>query len=156
MCKPMNPVHAKLIIFKACKLHCKDQTHLLLRVLYTANHSSENICNFLIRASTRWHAKACGYICFIVAVGHFSKSTKQKFVMGAKSQVTCCAAEGFIRLYRLVDNGRKLELVHKTAVGGIPGALAVFKGRLLVGVGPIVRLYDLGKKKLLRKSEYRR
>ena len=67
-----------------------------------------------------------------------------------------CGAEGFIRLYRLVDNGRKLELVHKTAVGGIPGALAAFKGRLLVGVGPIVRLYDLGKKKLLRKSEYRR
>lgn len=67
-----------------------------------------------------------------------------------------CGAEGYIRLYRLADNGRKLELVHKTAVGGIPGALAGFKGRLLVGVGPIVRLYDLGKKKLLRKSEYRR
>jgi len=46
--------------------------------------------------------------------------------------------------------------VHKTAVGGIPGALAAFKGRLLVGVGPILRLYDMGKKKLLRKSEYRR
>lgn len=65
-------------------------------------------------------------------------------------------AEGFIRLYKLVDNGRNLQLVHKTAVGGIPGALASFKGRLLVGVGAIVRLYDLGKKKLLRKSEYRR
>lgn len=76
--------------------------------------------------------------------------------MGKNPQVMCGAAEGFIRLYRLIDNGRKLELVHKTAVGGIPGALAVFKGRLLVGVGPIVRLYDLGKKKLLRKSEYRR
>lgn len=61
-----------------------------------------------------------------------------------------------MRLYRLVDNGRRLELVHKTAVGGIPGALAAFKGRLLAGVGPIVRLYDLGRKKLLRKSEYRR
>ena len=46
--------------------------------------------------------------------------------------------------------------MHKTAVGGIPGALAAFKGRLLVGVGPILRLYDMGKKKLLRKSEYRR
>ena len=66
------------------------------------------------------------------------------------------AAEGFVRLYKLVDNGRSLQLVHKTALGGIPGALAGFKGRLLVGVGPIVRLYDLGKKKLLRKSEYRR
>jgi len=68
----------------------------------------------------------------------------------------CCCAEGYVRLYRLVDNGRRLELVHKTAVGGIPGALAAFKGRLLVGVGPILRLYDMGKKKLLRKSEYRR
>ncbi len=68
----------------------------------------------------------------------------------------CCIAEGFVRLYKLVDNGRRLELVHKTAVGGIPGALAAFKGRLLAGVGPIVRLYDMGKKKLLRKSEYRR
>ena len=67
-----------------------------------------------------------------------------------------CLAEGFVRLYRLVENGRKLELVHKTALGGIPGALAAFKGRLLAGVGPTVRLYDLGKKKLLRKSEYRR
>lgn len=61
-----------------------------------------------------------------------------------------------MRLYKFVDNGHKLELVHKTAVGGIPGALAAFKGRLLVGVGPILRLYDMGKKKLLRKSEYRR
>ena len=61
-----------------------------------------------------------------------------------------------MRLYKFVDNGQKLELVHKTAVGGIPGALAAFKGRLLVGVGPILRLYDMGKKKLLRKSEYRR
>lgn len=66
------------------------------------------------------------------------------------------ADEGYIRLYKLIDNGRGLELLHKTAVGGIPGAMAGFKGRLLVGVGPIVRLYDLGKKKLLRKSEYRR
>lgn len=70
--------------------------------------------------------------------------------------IQLCVAEGFVRLYRLIDNGQRLELVHKTAMGGIPGALAAFKGRLLVGVGPIVRLYDMGKKKLLRKSEYRR
>ena len=36
-------------------------------------------------------------------------------------------AEGYIRIYRFVDNGRQLELVHRTAVGGIPGALAPFK-----------------------------
>lgn len=48
-----------------------------------------------------------------------------------------------------------LELVHKTPVGGIPGALAAYKGRLLAGVGKALRIYDMGKKRLLRKSEYR-
>ena len=63
-------------------------------------------------------------------------------------------AEGFIRIYRLKD-GKVLELIHKTPVGGIPGALTAYKGRLLAGVGGALRIYDMGKKKLLRKSEYR-
>jgi splicing factor 3B subunit 3 len=62
--------------------------------------------------------------------------------------------EGFIRMYRLKE-GRTLELIHKIAVGGIPGALAAFKGRLLAGVGSALRIYDMGKKKLLRKTEFR-
>ena len=57
-------------------------------------------------------------------------------------------------MYRLRD-GRSLELIHKTAVGGIPGALVAYKGRLLAGVGNALRIYDMGKKKLLRKTEYR-
>ena len=65
-------------------------------------------------------------------------------------------ADGYVRLYRFTDNGRRLEMVHITSVAGIPGAMAGFKGRLLVGVNSILRLYDLGKKKLLRKAEYRR
>lgn len=64
------------------------------------------------------------------------------------------AAEGFIRMYRLKE-GRGLELIHKTPVGGIPSALAPYKGRLLAGVGGDLRIYDMGKKKLLRKTEYR-
>lgn len=65
-------------------------------------------------------------------------------------------ADGHIKIFSLVDNGRKLELQHSTPTGGIVGALHPFKGRLLAGVGPVLRLYDLGKKKLLRKSEHRR
>ena len=66
------------------------------------------------------------------------------------------ATEGYIRLYRLLDGGRGgLALVHKTALGGIPGALTPFQGRLLAGVGPALRLLDLGRRKLLRKCEYR-
>jgi splicing factor 3B subunit 3 len=34
-------------------------------------------------------------------------------------------------------------------------SLLAFQGRLLVGVGKALRLYDIGKKKLLRKAENR-
>ena len=34
-------------------------------------------------------------------------------------------------------------------------ALLAFKGRLVAGVGKSLRLYDMGKKKLLRKVETR-
>lgn len=59
-------------------------------------------------------------------------------------------------MYAIRDGGRKLELLHKTKVDGIPGALAPFKGRLLAGIETTVRLYELGKKKLLRKCEHRK
>jgi splicing factor 3B subunit 3 len=55
----------------------------------------------------------------------------------------------------VLEQGQRLELLHKTQLEGIPGALAAFKGRLLAGVGPVLRLYELGKKKLLRKCEYK-
>uniref|UniRef100_A0A671VD28 Splicing factor 3b, subunit 3 n=1 Tax=Sparus aurata TaxID=8175 RepID=A0A671VD28_SPAAU len=60
---------------------------------------------------------------------------------------------GFIYTYRLVSGGEKLEFVHKTPVEDVPLAIAPFQGRVLVGVGKLLRIYDLGKKKLLRKCE---
>lgn len=60
---------------------------------------------------------------------------------------------GFIHIYRSVDDGKSLELLHKTAVDGVPLGLCQFQGRLLVGIGQVLRIYDLGKKKLLRKCE---
>ncbi|PSR93069.1 Pre-mRNA-splicing factor like [Actinidia chinensis var. chinensis] len=53
----------------------------------------------------------------------------------------------------LAVEGRSLELVHKTQVDGVPLALCQFQGRLLAGVGSVLRLYDLGRKRLLRKCE---
>lgn len=35
----------------------------------------------------------------------------------------------------------------------VPVALAPFQGRLLVGMGKLLRIYDIGKKKMLRKCE---
>lgn len=60
---------------------------------------------------------------------------------------------GFIHIYRFVDEGKSLELLHKTQVEGVPLALCQFQGRLLAGVGSVLRLYDLGKRRLLRKCE---
>eukprot|EP01025_Chloroclados_australasicus_P032349 TRINITY_DN3279_c1_g1_i8.p1 TRINITY_DN3279_c1_g1~~TRINITY_DN3279_c1_g1_i8.p1 ORF type:complete len:556 (-),score=86.09 TRINITY_DN3279_c1_g1_i8:188-1855(-) len=66
------------------------------------------------------------------------------------------AEGGYIRLYRFVDRGRRLQILHKTPVDGIPGALCGFQGRLLAGVGKSLSLLECGKKKLLRKCEYRK
>lgn len=60
---------------------------------------------------------------------------------------------GFIHIYRSVDDGKALELLHKTPVDGVPLGLCQFQGRLLVGIGQVLRIYDLGKRKLLRKCE---
>ncbi|RLN07765.1 Splicing factor 3B subunit 3 [Panicum miliaceum] len=62
-------------------------------------------------------------------------------------------AGGFIHIYKFVDEGRSLELLHKTQVEEVPLGLCQFQGRLLAGVGSVLRLYDLGKRKLLRKCE---
>jgi splicing factor 3B subunit 3 len=80
----------------------------------------------------------------------------------------------FIHLYRFVKNN-ELELVYKvsafaihrvracaetdlrvqTPVEDVPLCLMAFQGRLLAGVGSTLRIYDMGKKKLLRKCENR-
>ncbi|EGR33979.1 splicing factor subunit 130kda, putative [Ichthyophthirius multifiliis] len=46
-----------------------------------------------------------------------------------------------------------LKLIHKTEVDDIPGSLHAHKGKLLAGCGTFLRYYDIGKKKLLKKSE---
>lgn len=63
-------------------------------------------------------------------------------------------SSGFLATYKILDNSEDmLELVHKTPVDEVPTALCAYNGRLLAGVGRLLRLYDLGKKKLLRKCE---
>ncbi|EFC50026.1 predicted protein [Naegleria gruberi] len=59
---------------------------------------------------------------------------------------------GYINVFQISEDG-KLQLIHKTEVEDVPYALHAFRGRLLVGVKNMLRIYDLGKKKLLRKCE---
>ncbi|PFH52598.1 hypothetical protein AMATHDRAFT_1998 [Amanita thiersii Skay4041] len=60
---------------------------------------------------------------------------------------------GYLRTYRFIDEGRSLELVHTTETDDVPLALMAFQGRLVAGVGKALRIYDIGKKKMLRKVE---
>jgi len=59
----------------------------------------------------------------------------------------------FIHIFRVLDN--RLVLLHSTEVPDIALAMCEFQGRLLVGSGKRVILFDLGKKKLLRKCEHK-
>lgn len=60
-----------------------------------------------------------------------------------------------VLLYRVM-NGERLQLLHRTKLDdGAVLALAPFQGRLLVGVGNSLRLYEMGKRQLLRKCELR-
>ena len=60
---------------------------------------------------------------------------------------------GFIDVYQIDSHNCSLDLIHRTEIDEVPGALCQFQGRLLAGVGRVLRIYDLGKKKLLRKCE---
>mmetsp|Transcript_26465 Transcript_26465/g.39327 ORF Transcript_26465/g.39327 Transcript_26465/m.39327 type:complete len:1065 (-) Transcript_26465:79-3273(-) len=65
-----------------------------------------------------------------------------------------CSASHVV-LYRVV-NGERLQLLHRTKVDDGPVlALVHFQGRLLVGIGRTLRLYEMGKRQLLRKCELR-
>jgi splicing factor 3B subunit 3 len=41
----------------------------------------------------------------------------------------------------------------QTQIEAAPTAMCAFQGKLLVGMGPVLRIYAMGKKKLLRKCE---
>ncbi|KAJ3272626.1 Splicing factor 3B subunit 3 [Terramyces sp. JEL0728] len=74
--------------------------------------------------------------------------TMKNMVLNPKSN-----SGGCLWVFKFKEDGSKLELYHKTDIEDAPLALLPFQGRLLVGVGSVLRIYELGKKKLLRKCE---
>ncbi|XP_019509243.1 PREDICTED: splicing factor 3B subunit 3 [Hipposideros armiger] len=94
---------------------------------------------------------------FSVAVCRFSNTGDDWYVLvGVAKDLILnprSVAGGFVYTYKLVNSGEKLEFLHKTPVEEVPAAIAPFQGRVLIGVGKLLRVYDLGKKKLLRKCE---
>lgn len=94
---------------------------------------------------------------FSIAVVPFaSRGGEAMLVVGTAKDTSLsprsCKA-GYLRTYSLTDEGRNLELLHVTEIDDIPTALIAFHGKLVAGVGKALRIYDMGKKKLLRKAE---
>ena len=92
-----------------------------------------------------------------VATVPFTSQDDETFlVVGTAKDMTVSppsSGGGFIHIYRFQEDGRELEFIHKTKVEHPPLALLAFQGRLVVGLGPILRVYDLGMKQLLRKCQ---
>jgi splicing factor 3B subunit 3 len=62
---------------------------------------------------------------------------------------------GELHVFRVNLASKKLELFHVTPVELPVYSLVAFRDKLLVGIGTSLRLYDLGKRQLLRKAECR-
>ncbi|KAF2104355.1 pre-mRNA-splicing factor rse1 [Rhizodiscina lignyota] len=85
-----------------------------------------------------------------------SKDEEAFLVVGTGVQMTASPPSdkgGYIHLFRFVDEGRKLEWMHKSKTEAPPRVLQAFQGRLLVGMGRDLRIYDFGVKQLLRKTQ---
>lgn len=92
----------------------------------------------------------------LAAVPFTSQDNEAFLVVGTAKDMTVSPPSsscGFIHIYRFQEDGRELEFIHKTKVEQPPLALLGFQGRLLAGIGPSLRIYDLGMKQLLRKCQ---
>lgn len=94
---------------------------------------------------------------FSVAVVNFVERGGEPFLVVGTAKDTVLAPRsctaGFLRVYAIKDQGRSLELLHKTPTDEVPMCLLNFQGHLIAGVGKSLRLYEMGKKQLLRKCE---
>ncbi|KAL4908453.1 hypothetical protein BDW74DRAFT_100835 [Aspergillus multicolor] len=92
----------------------------------------------------------------IAAVPFTSQDDETFLVVGTAKDMTAnppSSSGGYIHIYRFQEDGKELEFIHKTKVEEPPLALLGFQGRLVAGVGSLLRVYDLGMKQLLRKCQ---
>eukprot|EP01041_Mallomonas_annulata_P001015 gene1015-1991_t len=92
---------------------------------------------------------------FSVCTCRFSGRTEEAFIIVATTKDLTLhprqSSSSSILVYRLLDN--RLQLLHKTLMEDMVMSMCEFQGKLLVGAGRCLRLFELGKKKLLKKCE---
>lgn len=80
----------------------------------------------------------------------FFKSKNKEFMVVSITELT--TNENYIYVFDILTDG-KLVFLNKTEINLRCFALQEFLGKLLIGMGNTLRVYDLGQKQLLRKSE---
>ncbi|TFK67363.1 hypothetical protein BDN72DRAFT_798974 [Pluteus cervinus] len=104
-----------------------------------------------------WYPLDGNEAAFSLAIVPFSaRNNELHLVVGTAADTTVSprtCSSGFLRTYKFNEDGTGLELIHKTEIDDVPLALLAFQGRLVAGVGKALRIYDIGKKKMLRKVE---
>lgn len=93
--------------------------------------------------------------CYSIAIVQFPITLNQEYylVVGSTPNFSFDSNNGFIQLFLFQNDFQNLSFVHKTKVPGIALAFSQFQGRLAAGVGNLIRIYDLGLKQLLLKTE---
>lgn len=92
--------------------------------------------------------------CFIEFASHFGEGkffivgAAQNFIPNGGTFEKCA-----LFTFKFLPNSSQFQIYHMTEVEALPFALCSFQGMLLVGIGKVLRMFDLGKKKLLRKCE---
>jgi len=95
--------------------------------------------------------------CFCVCLCVFASRPEIQFIVAGCAvgfdPNTRSSESAWVKVYYYNPENGMLSLLHKTQVEEVPTALEPFQGRLLMGMGKVLRMYELGKKKLLRKCE---
>jgi splicing factor 3B subunit 3 len=92
-----------------------------------------------------------------VAIVPFTSQDSESFlVVGTGKDIVVnprSSSEGYIYIYRFLEDGRGLDFIHKTKIEEPPMAMIPFQGKLLAGIGKTLRVYDLGMRQMLRKAQ---
>ncbi|CAD8154884.1 unnamed protein product [Paramecium pentaurelia] len=93
---------------------------------------------------------ACS-ICYIQFAGYQEQYICVGTVKDLVNEPSRKFSQGFIHTF-IYDN-KTLKLKHSTPIDEIPYALAAWRGRLLVGAGCNLRVYEMGNQRILKKAE---
>ncbi|UJR26130.1 hypothetical protein I4U23_007475 [Adineta vaga] len=122
----------------AAQLRVMDTISGATKFVYEFEQNESAVCLSLMRFDTR-----PADILLLVGVA-------RDLVLSPRSH-----SGGMIYCFLVLENGDKLHFIHRTVVDEVPTAICAFLGRALIGVGSSLRIYEIGKKKLLKKCENR-